>query len=344
MTGYWSTLTNLSERESPLHVELGDDARYAMKGVESTSFWLDSGDILHMSDILFVSGLKKNLLSILALEDKGFKVAFVDGQVLVWPKDSNMDSAGVIGVREGGLYKLTSRPVQALVHDSINICMLWHRRFAHLHCKDLPSLRKMVTSLPEIQVEHDGVCRECALGKNTKGSFLSSDSGSKGVLDLVHSNVCGPMLVPSLGDYMYYVIFIDDFSRKTWIYFLKSKDEVFGSFQELKALVENQTGRHIRVLRTDNGGEFTSNDFNNFCRDTGIKMELIVPYNPQQNGVPERKNRSICEATKAIIHDQDLPMFLWVEASSTTVYVQNRSPHQILGDTTPKEAFIGVKP
>ena len=93
-----------------------------------------------------------------SLEDKGFRVAFVDRQGLVWPKDSNMDSTGVIGVREGGLYKLTGCPVQALVHDSINLCELWHRRFAQLHYRALPGLRKMVIGLPEMQVEQDGVC------------------------------------------------------------------------------------------------------------------------------------------------------------------------------------------
>ena len=125
---------------------------------------------------------------------------------------------------------------------------------------------------------------------------------------------------------------------------MKSKNEVFSRFQEFKAPVDNQTGRHIRVLRTDNGGEFTSNDFDDFCQDAGIKRELTVPYNPQQNGVVERKNKSICEAAKAMIHDHDLPMSLWAEASSTVVYVQNRSPHRILGDKTPKEAFTRVKP
>lgn len=98
------------------------------------------------------------------------------------------------------------------------------------------------------------------------------------------------------------------------------------------------------MLRTDNGGEFTSHGFDDFCRDSGIKRDLTMLYNPQQNGVAERKNRSICEATKAMIHDQDLLMSLWVEASSTTIYVQNMSPHHILGDKTPEEAFTGVKP
>jgi transposase InsO family protein len=88
------------------------------------------------------------------------------------------------------------------------------------------------------------------------------------------------------------------------------------------------TGKKIKVLRSDNGGEYTSNDFSDFCKEAGIKRELTVPYNPQQNGVAERKNRSIVEVVKEMIHDQNLPMFLWEEASNTTIYVQNISPHR----------------
>jgi hypothetical protein len=88
-------------------------------------------------------------------------------------------------------------------------------------------LRRMVTCLPEFGVEHRGVCRGCALGKNAKVAFPSSDSRSKGILDLVHLDVCGPMLVPSSSGYLYYVTFIDDYSRRTWIFFMKTKDEVF---------------------------------------------------------------------------------------------------------------------
>jgi transposase InsO family protein len=109
---------------------------------------------------------------------------------------------------------------------------------------------------------------------------------------------------------------------------LKTKDGVLARFQEFKAQVENLTGRKIKVLRSDNGGEYTSKGFSYFCIEARIKREYAVPYNPQQNGVAERKNRTIIEATKAMIHDQSLPMIIWVEASMTTVYVQNKSPHQ----------------
>jgi hypothetical protein len=158
------------------------------------------------------------------------------------------------------LYKLTVHPAQRPVHDSINLRELWHRRLAHLLYRALPSLGKMVTGLPPLRVEHEGVCRGCALGKNAKGRFSSSDSRSKGILDLIHSDLCGPMTIASLSGYLYYFIFIDDYSRKTWIYLLKSKDseEVLVKFQEFKAQIENLTGRKVKTLRSDNGGEYTS--------------------------------------------------------------------------------------
>jgi transposase InsO family protein len=143
---------------------------------------------------------------------------------------------------------------------------------------------------------------------------------------------------------MYTVSFIDDYSRKTWVYFLKSKDEVFGKFKEFKALIENLSKRKIKILSSDNGGEYTSKEFVRFCRDAGIKRELTTPYNPPQNGVAERNNRTIMEAVKTIIHDQDLPMHLWAEAARTTVYVQNRLSHSALGFKTPEEMFSGKKP
>jgi transposase InsO family protein len=194
-------------------------------------------------------------------------------------------------------------------------------RLAHIHYRALPALGKMVTSLPEIQIQHKGVCRGCALGKNVKGSFLSSDNISKEILDLINSDVCGPMTVATLNGYLYYVLFIDDHSRKTWIYFLKTKDGVLARFQEFKAQVENLTGRKIKVLRSYNGGEYTSKDFNKFCIEAGINMEYTIPYNPHQNGVAERKNKTINKATKSMIHDQILPMIMWEEACMTSVYV-----------------------
>ena len=102
---------------------------------------------------------------------------------------------------------------------------------------------------------------------------------------------------------------------------MKNKDEVFSKFKEFKALIKNQTENKIKNFRSDNGREFTSNEFKELCKESGIKRELSTPYNPQQNGIAEQKNRTIMEAGKTMLHDQDLPMHLWVEASRTVVYV-----------------------
>jgi hypothetical protein len=120
--------------------------------------------------------------------------------------------------------------------------------------------------------------------------------------------------------------------------------EVFNKIKEFKALIKNLSERKIKILRSDNGGEYTSKEFVSFCRDVGIKRELTTPYNPQQNGVAERKNRTIMEAVKTMIHDQDLPMCLWAEAAMAAVYVQNRLSHSALGFKTPEEMFTGKKP
>ena len=118
----------------------------------------------------------------------------------------------------------------------------------------------------------------------------------------------------------------------------------FDKFKEFKTLIENQTSRHICILRSDNGGEYESNEFDDFCREAGIKKGLTVPYNSQQNGVVERKNRTICEVAKAMITDLDLLLSLWAEAIGTAVYIQNKSPHAILGEKTPEEVFTRKKP
>ena len=130
---------------------------------------------------------------------------------------------------------------KALIHDTIEPNELWHRRLAHVHYRVLPIASKVVEGLPYIQEKHDGVYKGCAKGKNTKKTFPSSKRKEKGILEIIHSDVCGPMSSSSLSEYVYYVSFIDELSRKTWIYFMKNKEEGFSKFKEFKALIENHT-------------------------------------------------------------------------------------------------------
>ena len=118
---------------------------------------------------------------------------------------------------------------------------------------------------------------------------------------------------------------------------------MFVRLKEFKDLVENLSENNIKTLRSDNGREFTLGDFKDLCKESGIKRELTTPYNPQENVLAERKNRSIMEAVKAMIHDQDLPMHLWAEATKTVVYVQNKISHSAPGNKSLEEMFTDEK-
>jgi hypothetical protein len=293
MTGDQARLSNLNEKKTSYKVELGDKTTYPVEEFGQASIKMKTGNYVHLSNVLYVPGLEKNLVSISCLEDKGNRIAFMDGKVLSWHKDSNIENARVIGSREGNLYRLLEQNEEALVHNEINPNELWHRRYAHINYQALPFLKRMVEGIPELQSTHEGICKGCALGKNIKKPFPSSNNRSKEILDLIHSDVCDPMPIKSLGGSSYYAIFIDDYSRKTWLYLLKTKDKVFSKFQEFKAEIENLANKKIKMLRTDNGGEYTSKEFVAFCKSVGIRRELNVPHNPPvihqvaQAGFPE---------------------------------------------------------
>jgi hypothetical protein len=333
MIGVCEHVTDLTEI-GDVEVVLGDDQEVKAVGYRTVSFQRESLPPMTLTEVLYVPSLKKNLVSVSTIEEKGFEVLFRDGQVLLFPRGSSITSTKVIGTRHEKLYKFLFQLVRALIHTTSNnsdLCELWHKRMAHLHHGALRVLREMVTGVPDFSSAQHELSKGCALGKYTKTAFLSSDSRAVGILDLIHSDVCGPMSSASLTGFLYYVVFIDDFSRKSWIFFMKTKGQVFNRFQEFKALVENQTGKKIRVLRSNNEDEYTSKEFMDFYAGEGIRRELTVPYNLQQNGVVERKNRAIVGAARAMLHDQGLPLFLWVEACYTTVYLQNRSPHKVVG-------------
>jgi hypothetical protein len=235
-----------------------------------------------LREVLYVMGLKKTLVSVFVIEERGYEVLFRDGKVLLFPKGSSITSAKLIGTRHEKLYKIVFQPVRTLFHStsSSDLCDLWHRRMAHFHHGALRVLRDIVTGVPNFNTKHQELCKGCDLGKYTKTIFPSSDSRAVGILYLIHSDVCGPMSLALLTGFLYYVIFIDEFSRKPWIFFMKTKGQVFNGFQEFKALVENQTGKKIRVLRIVNGGDYTSKEFIKFCAGEGIKRDLTIPYNP----------------------------------------------------------------
>ena len=190
-----------------------------------------------------------------------------------------------------------------------------------------------------------GVCKPCEEGKHHPAKFDTSGAKhSDSVLGLVHSDVCGKMSTQSLSGSEYFLTFIDDKMRYTWVYILKRKDQVLELFLEWKALAEKSTGQELKVFRTYNGGVFTSTGFEGYLRKKGIKHKLTVPKNPEQKGVAERMNRTIVETARSMLAEAKLPRRFWAEAVATAVYLGNRSPTTAVKGMTPCEALTGEKP
>ena len=183
-----------------------------------------------------------------------------------------------------------------------NESWLWHLRFGHLNFQSLENIskRNLVNGLPHIH-HSDQLCEACIFGKNHRIPFVKEHWHAKFPLELVRTDVCGPMNISSVGGNKYFLTFIDDFSRKTWIYALKSKDEVFHCFKIFKAFVERESDRQIKMVRSDGGGEYKSNEFKRHCEELGLQHNITCPYTPQHNGVAERKNRTIMDMAGACL-------------------------------------------
>ncbi|KAM2252992.1 hypothetical protein ACFX1S_007433 [Malus domestica] len=154
------------------------------------------------------------------------------------------------------------------------------QRYGHLNFRSLKLLQSegMVLGLPEIQDSND-VCQGCVLGKHHREPFSKEITWrTQEPLELIHSDVCGPMKVPTTSANRYFLMFIDDYSRICWVYFIRNKSEVFGIFKKFRAMVELQCGYSLKKLRSDRGGEFTSTEFNAFCESIGMERQLTVIY------------------------------------------------------------------
>ncbi|RVW51356.1 Retrovirus-related Pol polyprotein from transposon TNT 1-94 [Vitis vinifera] len=223
---------------------------------------------------------------------------------------------------------------------------LWHCRYGHLSFKGLRTLqyKKMVRGLPQLKASSK-VCTDCMVGKQHRDAIPKRSLWRASQrLQLVHADICEPIKPVSNSKKRYLISFIDDYSRKVWIYFLTEKSEAFTTFKNYKNLVEKETGAFICCLRTDRGGEFTSLEFNAFCKTNGISRQLTAAYTPQQNGVAERKNRTIMNMVRSMLSEKQVPKNFWPEAVNWTAHVLNRSPTLAVKGVTPEEAWSGVKP
>ena len=337
------------EFSAPSNVEVGDGRSLSALGKGNISLKLnmpnDNIKSCILENVLYVPGLAYNLLSVPQIAKRDKKVIFYENECKIFDMKNTVLATGN---KIGKLYILNCFQNIAVYCSNVSSSeILWHRRFCHL---GMTNLRKLVTKELVRGIECDitkdsFLCNSCCDGKNHKVPFPVSESKSKHkVLDLIHSDVCGKLNPGSLGGGYYFVTFIDDASRYTWVYILKNKSDVFDTFKRWKTLVENLYEKKIKVFRTDNGGEYTSREFESYLVEEGIHHEKTIPKTPEQNGIAERMNRTLVEAVRCMLSDSKLPKTFWGEALSTAAYVRNRSPTVALQDMTPYEALNGHKP
>ncbi|GJS93154.1 putative ribonuclease H-like domain-containing protein [Tanacetum coccineum] len=257
------------------------------------------------------------------------------------PRKNNMYSVDLKNiVPKGGLTCLFAKATS-------NESKLWHRRLGHINFKTMNKLVKgnLVRGLPLKLFENDQTCVACQKGKQHRASCKSKTVSSiSQPLHMLHMDLFGPTFVKSLMKKMYCLVVTDDYSRFSWVFFLATKDETSGILKSFITGVENLIDQRVKVIRCDNGTEFKNKEMNQFCKRKGIKREFSVARTPQQNGVAERKNRTLIEASRIMLADSKLPTTFWAKAINTTCYVQNRvlviKPH----NKTPYEIFLSRKP
>jgi len=225
---------------------------------------------------------------------------------------------------------------------------LAHLRMGHLHTKALAQLPSMVADAEWIAVGAKDTavpCEGCLLGKSHRDAMPSvATSRATKVLELVHSDVCGPLSTASLTGFRYFVLFIDDFSRFTVAFPIVHKSDVLDRFLTFKAWAETLTGARLRTLRTDGGGEYGSQEFDRHLSVSGITRQRTPPYTPQHNGVAERANRTLLDEVRALLISANMPQPFWALALQAAVYLRNRSPTRSVTGLTPFEAFTGRRP
>lgn len=260
-------------------VLVGNNMACNVIGIGTVKLKMQDGSVKLLLDVRHVPELKRNLLSLGILDQSGCSFKGEGGTLKVFKGSLQI----MKGTRQNDLYKLQGNIIlnsACLVSISEpNASKLWHYRLGHVSEKGLEELHKQGL-IDNGNYQKLSFCEHCVYGNQKRVSFHNATHTTQGILDYVHSDVWGPAKVLSLGGAKYFITFIDDWSRKVWTYLLKHKNQAFKCFKQWKLLVENQTGRHVKLLRTDNGLEYLSEEFNEFCKDNGIRRHKTVRLTP----------------------------------------------------------------
>ncbi|KAJ9567563.1 hypothetical protein OSB04_003529 [Centaurea solstitialis] len=322
---------------------------------------LGYGDVIQdkitIKKVSLVEGLGHNLFSIGQFCDKDLEVGFKKRRCVV---KTESGKELLVGTRRRNLYKIDLRDVKAkntlclLSKASNQQSILWHRRLSHLNFKGLNKLviGNLAIGIPDLRFQQDHLCSACQLGKMKRVSHKSKlEHGTEKPLQLIHMDLCGPMRVQSINGKKYVLVMVDDYSRYTWVKFLRSKDEapeiIISVLKEVQVNLQSQ----VQKIRSDHGTEFKNKVLGGYLESVGIKHTFAAVRTPQQNGVVERRNRTLVEAARTMLAYSKLPMFLWAEAVDTACYTQNRSivnnrfgktPYELINNQVPNIGHFRV--
>ncbi|GJZ47598.1 retrotransposon protein, putative, ty1-copia subclass [Tanacetum coccineum] len=303
-------------------VQLGDNMECKIRGIGKVRIQLKDGSSFVLRNVRYIPELKRNLISLGTLKKEGYTKKLQSRKVKVI-NGSRVILSGIR--RDNCVYSLDGHAMvselNASVEEKDSLAQVWHKRLGHISKAGLQVLEKQglfgKKSLGKLWF-----CENCVLGKSHRVSF-------------------GVGRYITQGGKRYFLSIVDDYSRRVWVYILRFKHEAFGKFKEWKQLVENQTGRTVKKLRTDNGLEFCNREFEQLCIESGIARHLTVVRTPQQNRVAERMNRTLMDKVRCLLIQSGLPKTFWAEATCTAAYLINRSPSRAIEKKTPMEMWSG---
>jgi transposase InsO family protein len=277
----------------------------------------------------------------------GYNCLFTDVGDTVFRR--NDDSIAFKGVLEGQLYLIdfNQAELDTCLISKTNMGWLWHRRLAHVGMKNLHKFLKgeHILGLTNVHFEKDMVCSACQAGNQVSAHHPHKNiTTTDRPLELLHMDLFGPIAYISIGGSKYYLVIVDDHSRFTWVFFLQEKSQTQDTLKGFLRRAQNEFGLRIKKIRSDNGTEFKNSQIECFLEDEGINHEFSSPYTPEQNGVVERKNRTLLDMARTMLDEYKTPDRFWAEAINTACYSINRLYlHRILKKTS-YELLTGKKP
>lgn len=298
-----------------------------------------------IEEVLYAPKLDANLVSVSKLLSRGFTVNFETNRCTI-SKDNRLVATAVL---DKGLFRLLeAESVMLAGHKghTENCKHQWHRKLGHRDFNAIVKVQQqnLATGFKIEDCSVEERCECCLEAKLTRLPFPSAvEKKTTRILEIIHSDLCGPISPSSFGGSRYVMTLIDDYSCYSRIFLLKVKSEAATRIKEFVAEMQTRFGRKPQVIRSDRGGEYTGKDLLKFYRENGITPQFTVPYSPQQNGKAERKNRYLVEMTRCLLSDSRLQRQFWGEAMMTANYLQNRLPTSA-SDYTPYELWHGQKP